>query len=223
MENSVCEDYITEKLWRSFYVGSVPIVYGSPSVDELLPDHKTAIKVDDYATPKDLAKFITELNQNDPEYDTYLRYKTKGGVKNKILLDLMSKREWGINNDPVKGNYFDKFECLICERLHKNIELKQANKPPISHRATKSHYGCTIEKTFSNSGVIIDGNYTGGLSEWRENSYKFFYELGFSFQEVFFDYFLPNGIYNFTAKDMEKKAFSFYNENIQNNRRQVEL
>lgn len=31
IENAVCEDYITEKLWRPLIVGSVPIYYGSPS------------------------------------------------------------------------------------------------------------------------------------------------------------------------------------------------
>lgn len=30
-ENAVCDDYITEKLWRPLIVGSVPIYYGSPS------------------------------------------------------------------------------------------------------------------------------------------------------------------------------------------------
>lgn len=31
-ENAVCVDYITEKLWRPLIVGSVPVYYGSPSV-----------------------------------------------------------------------------------------------------------------------------------------------------------------------------------------------
>lgn len=30
-ENAICNDYITEKLWRPLIVGSVPIYYGSPS------------------------------------------------------------------------------------------------------------------------------------------------------------------------------------------------
>lgn len=30
-ENAVCDDYITEKLWRPLIVGSIPIYYGSPS------------------------------------------------------------------------------------------------------------------------------------------------------------------------------------------------
>jgi hypothetical protein len=28
-ENAICTDYITEKFWRPFKVGTVPIVYGS--------------------------------------------------------------------------------------------------------------------------------------------------------------------------------------------------
>lgn len=32
MENSICDDYITEKLWRPLHLGSVPIVLGSPKV-----------------------------------------------------------------------------------------------------------------------------------------------------------------------------------------------
>lgn len=30
-ENAICNDYITEKLWRPLIVGSVPIYYGSLS------------------------------------------------------------------------------------------------------------------------------------------------------------------------------------------------
>jgi hypothetical protein len=32
MENAVCSDYITEKMWRPLVAGSVPIVFGSPHV-----------------------------------------------------------------------------------------------------------------------------------------------------------------------------------------------
>ena len=31
-ENAVCNDYVTEKFWRPFKVGSVPIVFGSPKI-----------------------------------------------------------------------------------------------------------------------------------------------------------------------------------------------
>lgn len=32
-ENSICNDYITEKLWRPLILGVVPIYFGAPNVD----------------------------------------------------------------------------------------------------------------------------------------------------------------------------------------------
>lgn len=33
IENAICDDYITEKLWRPLIAGSVPIYLGSPSIE----------------------------------------------------------------------------------------------------------------------------------------------------------------------------------------------
>lgn len=35
-ENAVCDDYITEKLWRPLTVGSVPVYFGSPSIEVII-------------------------------------------------------------------------------------------------------------------------------------------------------------------------------------------
>lgn len=32
MENGVCKDYITEKLWRPLIVGTVPVTFGAPNL-----------------------------------------------------------------------------------------------------------------------------------------------------------------------------------------------
>lgn len=32
-ENGICDDYITEKLWRPLSLGVVPIYFGAPNVD----------------------------------------------------------------------------------------------------------------------------------------------------------------------------------------------
>ena len=37
VENAVCPDYVTEKLWRALEVGAVPIYHGAPNVMEFLP------------------------------------------------------------------------------------------------------------------------------------------------------------------------------------------
>ena len=37
VENAVCPDYVTEKLWRALEVGAVPIYHGAPNVRKFLP------------------------------------------------------------------------------------------------------------------------------------------------------------------------------------------
>lgn len=36
-ENSACNDYITEKLWRPLVLGVVPIYFGAPNIQVSLP------------------------------------------------------------------------------------------------------------------------------------------------------------------------------------------
>lgn len=36
-ENALCEDYITEKLWRPLIVGAIPIYFGSPTIEVSFP------------------------------------------------------------------------------------------------------------------------------------------------------------------------------------------
>ncbi len=59
----------TEKLWRSFYIGSVPITYGSSKLKDILPDEKTSIDIRNFENPIKLAEYINILNQNDTEYE----------------------------------------------------------------------------------------------------------------------------------------------------------
>lgn len=125
----------------------------------------------------------------------------------------METREWGINNDQDRGSYIDKLECLVCERLHENMELKSRNEPVKVHRANWSHYGCPLEKTFSSKGRLIDKNFEGGRSEWRENSFQFSYDLAFNMQRVFFEELLPQGIFNFSAEELQSRAMQSYYRN----------
>jgi len=99
------------KLSFSSSKGAVPIVYGSSKIKELFPDEQTGIEISEFKSPKDLALFISNLNQNDSEYEKYLKFKKKGGVRNKVLLDLMNKRKWGIHNDRIKGMNFCPIPC----------------------------------------------------------------------------------------------------------------
>ncbi len=223
MENSVCEDYVTEKLWRSFYTGTVPIVYGSSKVSDLFPTNKSAIEIVHFGGPKALAEFIHKVNKNDSQYEEYLTYKKKNGVTNTFLISLMTNRTWEINNDPVKGNYIEKLECLVCERIHENIELNKIHLPTVKHQATKEHYGCPLEKTFSDSGILIDENYEMERKGWRQNSFQFMYDMAWSLQEAFFNDFLADAVYNFTAEQLQNKAMKFYHALSRSGQQTIEL
>lgn len=48
MENSKVQDYVTEKLFHAFVVGSVPIYLGAPNIYEFLPSPHSAILVEHF-------------------------------------------------------------------------------------------------------------------------------------------------------------------------------
>ena len=108
----------------------------------------------DFPAPADLANRIQQLNKNDSLYDFYRQFKFVGHVPNDTLLfQMMSERTWGIHNDPVRGNFINKFECLVCERVHqtrKNLTLK--------FQAPFDHYGCPPPITFDKDGNRLENS-----------------------------------------------------------------
>lgn len=121
-ENAVCEDYITEKLWRPLKLGSVPIYYGAPNVDEWLPSNKSAIIVSRLLHPRELARHIKQLDKNDSLYMEFLDWKLKGHINNTHLATVIKERKWGVQ-DVTQDNYIDAFECMVCTRVWDNIRL----------------------------------------------------------------------------------------------------
>jgi hypothetical protein len=91
IENAICDDYVTEKLWRTYYVGSVPILLANHErIDDYLPTNMSAINVKDFKNAEELATFLHKLNENDEEYEKYTSYKGVNGVKNDNLRKVMN-------------------------------------------------------------------------------------------------------------------------------------
>eukprot|EP00062_Callorhinchus_milii_P001575 gi/632936830/ref/XP_007896257.1/ PREDICTED: alpha-(1,3)-fucosyltransferase 11 [Callorhinchus milii] len=150
MENAICDDYMTEKLWRPMHLGSVPIYRGSPVVQDWMPNDHSIILIDSFPSPKDLADFINYLDQNDEEYLKYLEYKQPGGLTNTFLLESLEKREWGVN-DMSKPNYLNGFECFVCDRENERLQAERAHRKlpdsvplPVPRRAAYDHMGCPV-------------------------------------------------------------------------------
>ncbi|XP_036607044.1 4-galactosyl-N-acetylglucosaminide 3-alpha-L-fucosyltransferase FUT6-like [Trichosurus vulpecula] len=76
-ENSVHQDYITEKLWHNALAAwAVPVVCGPPrhNYERFLPSD-AFIHVNDFRSPKDLAIYLMELNKDEKRYLAYFRWR----------------------------------------------------------------------------------------------------------------------------------------------------
>ncbi|CAI9728030.1 alpha-1,3-fucosyltransferase 10-like [Octopus vulgaris] len=161
MENGICDDYMTEKLWRPLMVGTVPVILGSSKVRDFLPHEKSAIIIDDFDTAESLAKYLLYLNRNDEEYEKYLQWK-KTGITNKYLKDLMAHREWDTSDEEVMHDsgisYIEGFQCFVCQRVHENMRLEKEGKMPKVYQATLEHYGCPAPIQFNAQSQRVDSD-----------------------------------------------------------------
>lgn len=119
-ENAVCEDYITEKLWRPLKLGVVPVYYGAPNVHLWLPDDRSAVVVNPDEPPEKLAEYLKRLDAHDAEYSRYLQWKHERHISNVNLVKHLSERQWSVH-DIARENFIDVFECLVCNRVWENV------------------------------------------------------------------------------------------------------
>ena len=71
-ENTVDNDYVTEKIYHAYLTRSIPIFYGTKAVLDLVPANTSLIYATDY-TPKELAKLIHRIASNDTLYSEYFK------------------------------------------------------------------------------------------------------------------------------------------------------
>jgi alpha-1,3-fucosyltransferase len=72
-ENSVCDDYVTEKFWTYLSGKLVPIVLGGADYAKIAPPH-SFINALDYQDPKDLANYLNYLISNQTAYNEYFQW-----------------------------------------------------------------------------------------------------------------------------------------------------
>jgi hypothetical protein len=79
-ENSSYPGYLTEKIMDAFYVNSVPLYWGSPTVD-LDFNENSFINAGKFRTIQDLVNYIIEVDNNDELYEKIISQpKFKHGV-----------------------------------------------------------------------------------------------------------------------------------------------
>ena len=70
-ENSIEEDYVTEKFFDPLEVGCVPVYPGAPNIDDYAPGDHCYINAADFNGPKELAEYLLALNEDEEAYNAY--------------------------------------------------------------------------------------------------------------------------------------------------------
>ncbi|XP_066979138.1 alpha-(1,3)-fucosyltransferase C-like [Macrobrachium rosenbergii] len=99
-ENSVCKDYVTEKLFNILKYNVIPVVYGLADYDKIAPpgSYINALKFPDV---RSLAEYLKYLDGNDTAYNDYFRW------KGHYTIDT----GWSNTAQPF---------CELCKKLHED-------------------------------------------------------------------------------------------------------
>ena len=118
-ENSYCEDYVTEKIFKivAFPGNIVPVVLGGGPYSAVLPPN-SYINANDFSNPEELTYYLMFLNDNSSEYEKYFTWiqdyectisTTTSCTLCKALLKLTNRSN--VVNDNLY-EVFDKKKCL---------------------------------------------------------------------------------------------------------------
>lgn len=73
-ENSICDEYITEKFFIALKFNIIPVVLGGGNYENYIPK-SGFINVLDYSSPKELSNYLKYLDSNQTAYNSYFKWK----------------------------------------------------------------------------------------------------------------------------------------------------
>jgi alpha-1,3-fucosyltransferase len=92
-ENSLCKDYVTEKLFETLLYDIVPVVYGGVDYSYWIP-RSGYINVADFKSVQALTNFLKHLSSNSTAYNSYFEWKRHIRITNtryKMFCDVCIK------------------------------------------------------------------------------------------------------------------------------------
>ena len=108
-ENSICQDYVTEKTFNYYKRDIITVVRGGIDYKKYLPDG-SYINAADFSSAKELTDFMKKLGSDEEEYIKYLKRKDKYSVKERdyVFRDAMCNICNKLNNlDKYRKSYDD--------------------------------------------------------------------------------------------------------------------
>ncbi|XP_071697128.1 glycoprotein 3-alpha-L-fucosyltransferase A-like [Rutidosis leptorrhynchoides] len=118
-ENSNEEDYVTEKFFQSLVAGTVPVVVGTPNIQDFAPAPGSVLHIKELKDIVPVAKTMKRLSENLTAYNESLRWKYEGPSDSfKALVDMAAVHS----------------SCRLCiflaTRIRENEEKNCAAKRP---------------------------------------------------------------------------------------------
>ncbi|KAL2732422.1 hypothetical protein V1477_014663 [Vespula maculifrons] len=128
-ENSLCQDYVTEKLYKPLRYNILPIVYGGANYSRFAPKD-SYINALDFDSPKELAVYLKRLKTNPKEYRQYFRWKTRYRIEDsavKVACNLCKflHTERKINTYSILSDWYSRNKCPLQKLLN---EMKYVTK-----------------------------------------------------------------------------------------------
>ncbi|XP_066978429.1 alpha-(1,3)-fucosyltransferase C-like isoform X2 [Macrobrachium rosenbergii] len=136
-ENSLCEDYITEKFFKALQMDAIPVVFGGGNYSAVAPNH-SFINARDFESPKALASYLRAVANNSTLFNSYFKW----------------KRDYVVES----GFPFSPFVCDLCSKLH--LAPTEFSKDRNSAKRTEDGRYADVIKWFSTVSKCEGGNNT---------------------------------------------------------------
>ena len=171
LENSICDDYVTEKLYFALARGQVPIYLGAPNILDFAPASDSFINALDFPSAEALSQHLIALDEDDELYMKYHAWRTRpistyGKALRRALAELVplgratsggpfSQENKNKQND-VEGLWYRCGLCYAMQRAEKGGSAEQIMRPrPVEPLQ------CRVPLTVGAQGDWSLGNGTG--------------------------------------------------------------
>lgn len=136
-ENSLCDDYVSEKFWK-FYTSSmifktniIPVVRGAKrgQYNHLVDNENMLIYADDHQSAESLANHLNYLNENKTAYLDL--FKWKFNLYNHFIANISIQNaatQQQQQTQPIQSDVQSPF-CYLCSMLHNETFLHSATNP----------------------------------------------------------------------------------------------
>lgn len=94
-ENSISQDYVSEKFFDPLVAGSVPVYIGAPNIDQFAPAERCFIDATAFGGPRELAAYLSELDRDERAYTSYLAWRQRP-LRERFLADAEIHRHHGL-------------------------------------------------------------------------------------------------------------------------------